>query len=138
MTSKNLIYYALPLLLILTKTDRSAAVFGIDDAIEIIQLGKAITNSVVEVWDMVEQTNVGQGMDIPFRNQKQKQILKRIVDLAKKVDAVEARVCMLSQNICLKKIHVKNSAYNCENFKKYQILSLKMYTVELDEVKETL
>lgn len=100
MTSKNLIYYALPLLLILTKTDRSAAVFGIDDAIEIIQLGKAITNSVVEVWDLVEQTNVGQGMDIPFRNQKQKQILKRIVDLAKKVDAVEARVCMLSQNIC--------------------------------------
>lgn len=72
--------------------NQSTAVIGIDDVIEIIQLGKAITYSVVEVWDLVEQRSGGQGVDIPFRNQKQKKILSRVIDLSRQIDNVEMAV----------------------------------------------
>lgn len=90
---KKLIHLALSIIVILSiGPNRSTALVGIDDVIEIIQLGKAITSSVVEVWDLVEQTNVGQGMDLPFRNQKQKKILSRVIDLSRKIDNVELTV----------------------------------------------
>lgn len=92
-TPKKLIYFTLSIIVILSiGPDRSTALVGIDDVIEIIQLGKTITTGVVEVWDLVEQTNVGQGMDLPFRNQKQKKILSRIIDLSRKIDNVEFTV----------------------------------------------
>lgn len=77
---------------LLSWADRSCALIGIDDAIEIIQLGKAITSGVMEVWDIVEQTSGGQRLELPFRNQKQKKILSRVVDLSRKIDYVEATV----------------------------------------------
>lgn len=89
---KKLTCIACTIIAFISMVDQSVALIGIDDAIEIIQLGKAITSSVLEVWDLVEQRNVGQGLDLPFRNQKQKKILSRVIDLSRKMDNVESTV----------------------------------------------
>lgn len=91
---KKILYFMVPMLAFMAIVDQARAAFGIDDVIEIIHLGKAITSGVVEVWDLVEQTSGGKEMDLPFRNKKQKKILSRVTDLARKIDNVELTVML--------------------------------------------
>lgn len=93
MFQKNSLAHTVCLCLAFTSLiNQSAAVIGIDDVIEVIQLAKTVTLGVVEVWDLVEQRNGGEGLDIPFRNQKQKKILSRVIDLSRRIDNVQMSV----------------------------------------------
>lgn len=64
----------------------------IDDVIEVLKLGKDITATLLETWNLVEQTNLGGGVEIPFRKEKQKKILNRLNAVTRKIEAFEDNV----------------------------------------------
>lgn len=91
----NSVYLSsLTILLILLPTSYAL----IDDVIEILKLGKDITSTLLETWNLVEQTNLGGGVEIPFRKEKQKKILHRVNEVHRKIDAFEDNVIIHSLN----------------------------------------
>lgn len=65
----------------------------IDDVVEILKLGKDVTSTLLETWNLVEQTNLGGGVELPFRKEKQKKILNKINEVSRKINAFEDDVC---------------------------------------------
>lgn len=61
----------------------------IDDVIEVLKLGKDIASTLLETWDMVEQTHNGADVQLPFRNKRQKEILKRINEVSNQINRFE-------------------------------------------------
>lgn len=66
----------------------------IDDVVEIVKLGKDIASTLLETWNLVEQTNLGGGVELPFRKEKQKKILNRINEVSRKINTFEEDVCI--------------------------------------------
>lgn len=64
----------------------------IDDVVEIVKLGKDVASTLLETWHLVEQTNLGGGVELPFRKEKQKKILNRINEVSRKISSFEANV----------------------------------------------
>lgn len=64
----------------------------IDDVVEVLKLGKDITSTVLETWNLVEQTNLGGEVEIPFRKEKQKKILNRINEVSRRINTFEDNV----------------------------------------------
>lgn len=65
----------------------------IDDVVEVLKLGKDIVSTLLETWNLVEQTNLGGGVDLPFRKEKQKKILNKISEVSRKISTFEDDVC---------------------------------------------
>lgn len=65
----------------------------IDDVVEVLKLGKDIVSTLLETWNLVEQTNLGGGVDLPFRKEKQKKILNKINEVSRKISTFEDDVC---------------------------------------------
>lgn len=61
----------------------------IDDVVEVLKLGKDIVSTLLETWNLVEQTNLGGGVDLPFRKEKQKKILNKINEVSRKISTFE-------------------------------------------------
>lgn len=61
----------------------------IDDVVEIVKLGKDVASTLLETWNLVEQTNLGGGVELPFRKEKQKKILNRINEVSRKINTFE-------------------------------------------------
>ncbi|XP_031632297.1 uncharacterized protein LOC116346405 isoform X1 [Contarinia nasturtii] len=61
----------------------------IDDVVEVLKLGKDITSTLLETWNLVEQTNLGGGVELPFRKEKQKKILNKINEVSRKINNFE-------------------------------------------------
>lgn len=70
----------------------------IEDVIEVIRFGKDITEGILQTWNIVEQTHVADDIDLPFIAQKQKKVLKRITELSRQIDMVEAKVFSIYLN----------------------------------------
>lgn len=86
------------LLLILTvKTTPSAAL--VEEAIDIIKLGKDVTVSILETWDIIEQTHLVNEVDIPFYKKKEKKILSRMTELSRKIDMAELEVSKFANTV---------------------------------------
>lgn len=64
----------------------------IDDVVEVVKLGKDIASTLLETWNLVEQTNLGGGVELPFRKEKQKKILNRINEVSRKINSFEDEV----------------------------------------------
>lgn len=64
----------------------------IEDVVEIVKLGKDVASTLLETWNLVEQTNLGGGVELPFRKEKQKKILNRINEVSRKITSFEADV----------------------------------------------
>lgn len=64
----------------------------IDDVVEVLKLGKDITSTLLETWNLVEQTNLGGEVEIPFRKEKQKKILNRINEVSRRINTFEDNV----------------------------------------------
>lgn len=65
----------------------------IDDAIEILKLGKEIGSTLLETWEIVEQRNNGdEGVEVPFRKKREKKILNRLNEVSRKIAAFEEEV----------------------------------------------
>lgn len=65
----------------------------IDDAIEVLKLGKEIGMTLIETWDIVEQRNNGDdGVEVPFRKKREKKILNRLNEVSRKIAAFEDEV----------------------------------------------
>lgn len=64
----------------------------IDDVVEVLKLGKDITSTLLETWNLVEQTNLGGDVEIPFRKEKQKKILNRINEVSRRINTFEDNV----------------------------------------------
>lgn len=64
----------------------------IDDVIEVIKLGKDVASTLLETWNLVEQTNLGGGVELPFRKEKQKKILNRINEVSRRINSFEDEV----------------------------------------------
>lgn len=64
----------------------------IDDVIEVVKLGKDVASTLLETWNLVEQTNLGGGVELPFRKEKQKKILNRINEVSRKISTFEDNV----------------------------------------------
>lgn len=96
---KQTLFVALPFLVLIGHVDQSAALIG--DVLDVISLGRAVVTGVLEAWDVVEQTNSAGNPELPFRNKKQKTILKKITQLGRQIDAVEDEV---SQSKCYQAI----------------------------------
>lgn len=65
----------------------------LDDVVEVLKLGKDIVSTLLETWNLVEQTNLGGGVDLPFRKEKQKKILNRINEVSRRINTFEDDVC---------------------------------------------
>lgn len=68
----------------------------IDDVVEVVKLGKDIASTLLETWNLVEQTNLGGGVELPFRKEKQKKILNRINEVSRRISTFEDDVCSLA------------------------------------------
>lgn len=66
----------------------------IDDVVEVVKLGKDIASTLLETWNLVEQTNLGGGVELPFRKEKQKKILNRINEVSRRINSFEDEVCV--------------------------------------------
>lgn len=75
----------------------------IDDVVEVLKLGKDIVSTLLETWNLVEQTNLGGGVDLPFRKEKQKKILNKISEVSRKISTFEDDVC---NSLILYYIHI--------------------------------
>lgn len=64
----------------------------IDDVVEVLKLGKDITSTLLETWNLVEQTNLGGEVEIPLRKEKQKKILNRINEVSRRINTFEDNV----------------------------------------------
>lgn len=71
----------------------------IDDVIEVVKLGKDIVSTLLETWHLVEQTNVGGGVELPFSKGKQRQILNSINEVSRKISLFEDDVSMIDRTI---------------------------------------
>lgn len=66
----------------------------VEEAIDIIKLGKEVTVSLLETWDIIEQTHMVNEVDIPFYKKKEKKILSRMTELSRQLDLAELEVSM--------------------------------------------
>lgn len=77
----------------------------LDDVVEVLKLGKDITSTLLETWNLVEQTNLGGEVELPFRKEKQKKILNRINEVSRKINTFEDNVCItieiFKDNVCI-------------------------------------
>lgn len=65
------------------------AVALVEEALDIIKLGKEVTVSILETWEIIEQTQNGNDVDIPFYKRKEKKILSRMSELSRQIDTAE-------------------------------------------------
>lgn len=64
----------------------------VEDILDVIKLGKEVTTSLLETWDIIEQTHHGNEVDIPFYKVKEKKILARMSELSRQINLVESEV----------------------------------------------
>lgn len=64
----------------------------VEDILDVIKLGKEVTSSLLETWDIIEQTHAVNEVDIPFYKAKEKKILSRMTALQRQIDTVESEV----------------------------------------------
>lgn len=64
----------------------------VEEALDIIKLGKEVTVSLLETWDIIEQTHMVNEVDIPFYKKKEKKILSRMTELSRQLDLAESEV----------------------------------------------
>lgn len=64
----------------------------VEDILDVIKLGKEVTSSLLETWEIIEQTHKGNEVDIPFYKIKEKKILSRMSELSRQIDVVESEV----------------------------------------------
>lgn len=96
--SKKCILYSVVILVICMPANRY---FGadavIDDVVEVLKLGKDIASTLLETWNLVEQTNLGGEVELPFRKEKQKKILNRINEVSRRISTFEENVSFFFQ-----------------------------------------
>lgn len=81
------------LFVIIFTTQKYIATAIIEDVIDIIKLGKDVTEGVLETWELVDQTHlISGGVDYPFYKKQQKKILNRMNELSRQIDNAEAEV----------------------------------------------
>lgn len=72
----------------------------IEDVIDIIKLGKDVTEGVLETWELVDQTHlISGGVDYPFYKKQQKKILNRMNELSRQIENAEAEVIYIKHFI---------------------------------------
>lgn len=89
---KSKLFYVFLAVTICMPIDRADAV--IEDVIEVMKLGKDIASTLLETWNLVEQThNKGGDAQLPFQNKRQKEILRRINEVSGQINRFEDNVC---------------------------------------------
>lgn len=83
----------------------------IDDVVEIVKLGKDVASTLLETWNLVEQTNLGGGVELPFRKEKQKKILNRINEVSRKISTFEDDVRLQNTFIYFSKLIISISCF---------------------------
>lgn len=73
--------------ILLTTTKQTEAL--VEEALDIIKLGKEVTVSILETWEVIEQTQGNNDGDLPFYNRKEKKILARMNELSRQIDTAE-------------------------------------------------
>lgn len=90
---------AVAIVLVLTILQAFESNAFIDDAIEVLKLGKEIGATLFETWEIVEQRNNGDdGVEMPFRKKREKKILNRLNEVSRRIAAFEDDVRMQIQN----------------------------------------
>lgn len=87
------IFSLLTILLVLSTAFETNAL--VDDVIEVLKLGKDVTTSLLEAWDVIEQQSQateGASPEFPFRKTKQKKILSRIAEVSREISHFESEV----------------------------------------------
>lgn len=83
------LYTILVLSICMPSSKYSQTVALIDDVVEVLKLGKDIASTLLETWNLVEQTNLGGGVELPFRKEKQKKILNKMNEVSRKINSFE-------------------------------------------------
>lgn len=108
------------LLLILTVATTPSAGL-VEEAIDIIKLGKDVTVSILETWDIIEQTHMVNEVDIPFYKKKEKKILSRMTELSRKIDMAELEVSKFARQFIYDwvrdySVEINKAREQCANF----------------------
>lgn len=64
----------------------------IEDAIDVARLLKEVFASVAEGWHLVEQTEIGDQIDLPFIKHKHEKIMSRMTEISQQIANVEFEV----------------------------------------------
>ncbi|XP_055846635.1 uncharacterized protein LOC129912439 isoform X1 [Episyrphus balteatus] len=63
----------------------------IEDVIDVIHVTKEVATGILKTWDFVQQTSFGESVELPIIREKQKKVLRRMKELARKIDLSESR-----------------------------------------------
>lgn len=81
------------LLLIVLLALTGASVNGlVEDIIDVLHLTREVVKSVAGAWEIVEQTQVANEIDLPFLKRKEKKIILRMAELSNEIKASEMMV----------------------------------------------
>jgi hypothetical protein len=64
----------------------------IEDIIDILALTKEVIKTVAGTWEIVEQTQLGNDIDLPFLKRKEQKIIQRMSELSNEIRNTEMMV----------------------------------------------
>lgn len=64
----------------------------IEDVIDILALTKEVVSAVAGTWKIVEQTKLGNDIDLPFLKRKEQKIIMRMAELSNEIKNTEMMV----------------------------------------------
>lgn len=64
----------------------------IEDIIDVLHLTREVVKSVAGAWEIVEQTQVANEIDLPFLKRKEQKIILRMAELSHEIRASEMMV----------------------------------------------
>lgn len=89
---RSALFSGLSAMFLLLALAPSPGVAIVEDILDVLKLSKEVTSSLLETWDLIEQTHAVNEVDIPFYKVKEKKILTRMSQLQRKIDNAESEV----------------------------------------------
>ncbi|XP_036317793.1 uncharacterized protein LOC118732782 isoform X2 [Rhagoletis pomonella] len=70
----------------------------IEDVLDIIHVVKEVTVGVLKAWDIVQQSQIAQSIELPLMREKQRKVLKRLKEMSRQIDQAEQKY---AENVAL-------------------------------------
>lgn len=71
----------------------------LEDVIDILALTKEVVTAVAGTWKIVEQTQIGNDIDLPFLKRKEQKIIMRMAELSNEIKNTEMMVVVNSMDV---------------------------------------
>ncbi|XP_055371278.1 uncharacterized protein LOC129605506 isoform X1 [Condylostylus longicornis] len=69
----------------------------IDDVLDVLHVTKVVATGILKTWDIIEETKVGEHVELPVMREKSKKVLKRIAELSRKIDQNQEKFSIFAE-----------------------------------------